>query len=106
MLNVDITDETINKRNVIKKVNERLLDNRLQELLSVYQDPAFLGQNYEERKQGVNNKGSKSKVYRKIASLPIEIDHFFTRMYGADYYKDKKFFKQFPEWLTVEEKSL
>lgn len=106
MLNVDITDENINKRNVIKKVNERLLDNRLQELLSVYQDPAFLGKNYEERKYGVNNKGSKSKVYRKIASLPIEIDAFFARTYGEDYYKDKKFFKQFPEWLTVEERSL
>jgi hypothetical protein len=106
MLNVDITDEQVNKRNVIKKVNEKLLDKRLEELLSVYQDPAFLGQNYEERKLGINNKGSKSKVYRKIASVPIEIDAFFTRIYGADYYKDKKFFKKFPEWLTVKEESL
>lgn len=106
MLNFEITDERLNKQVVQKKLLNKFLDDRLSELLSVYQDPTFLQQNYEERKLGIHDRGNKSKVWRKVASMPIEIDAFFTRIYGDDYYKDKSFFKKFPEWLVVEESKL
>ena len=58
------------------------------------------------RSSGVYKNGSKSKVWRKIASMPIEVDRFFTALYGRDYYKEKDFFKKFPEWLVVDPKDL
>lgn len=50
------------------------------------------------KKSGVYKKGSKSKVWKKVASMPYEVDQFFTRVYGKDYYKEKDFFDRFPEW--------
>lgn len=54
------------------------------------------------RRQRVFKDGSKDKVYRKIASMPIEVDLFFSRVYGNDYYKDKDFFtKRHAEWAVI-----
>jgi hypothetical protein len=45
------------------------------------------------------DKGSKSKVWRKIAEMPLAVDRFFTKLYGAEYYKDKYFFERYAkEW--------
>lgn len=56
----------------------------------------------ELRRNRVFKEGSRDKVYRKIASMPLEVDLFFSRIYGADYYKDKDFFtKSHPEWAVI-----
>jgi hypothetical protein len=87
----------------LRKIADEINKKRRQQLLTHF----FTNSLYKNtltniRKQGFFQKGSKSKVWRKIASLPPEVDEFFTRIYGEDYYKDKKFFDKYPEWKTVE----
>lgn len=99
-------EEKLIKQAIIK-VAEMVNQKRRQELLKIFSGKdGFLGYLKEIRNKEVYRKGSKSKVWRKIASMPIEVDRFFTALYGPDYYKDKDFFKKFPEWLTVDPKHL
>lgn len=47
-------------------------------------------------------KGNKTKTMHKVASMPTEVDEFFTRIYGENYYKDPKFFERIaPEWKVI-----
>ena len=53
----------------------------------------------QAKASGIFEKSNKSKTMKKIATFPVEVDNFFTKIYGADYYKDPKFFdKVAPEW--------
>lgn len=54
------------------------------------------------REHGTFEKGNKSKSMRKIATFPVEVDQFFVKVYGENYYKDPDFFsKLHPEWRVV-----
>lgn len=45
--------------------------------------------------------------WQKVASIPMEVDRWFTEVYGADYYKDPEFFtKKHPEWRVVDVKRM
>ena len=59
------------------------------------------------REHGVFEKGNKSKSMRKIASFPVEVDQFFTKVYGDNYYKDPDFFKKYHnEWAVIKNSKL
>ncbi len=89
--------------NPLIKVAEAINRKRRSELISLYTNNDHFQRYLKQiRSSGVYNKGSKSKVWRKVASMPIEIDEFFSNIYGVDYYKDKNFFKDHaPEWLVI-----
>lgn len=55
------------------------------------------------REHGTFEKGNKSRSMRKIATFPIEVDQFFTKVYGENYYKDPDFFKRYHnEWSVID----
>lgn len=61
----------------------------------------------EAKAKGTFEKGNKSKSMRKIASFPVEVDAFFTKVYGEDYYKDPEFFtKLHLEWSVIDKLKL
>ena len=42
--------------------------------------------------------------WQKVATIPIEVDQWFVKMYGEDYYKDPDFFiKRHPEWRVTKD---
>jgi hypothetical protein len=94
--------EDSKQRNALVKIADDINLKRKNELLH------FSSSNSEIRKyiQSLKNshayeKGSKSKVWRKVASMPDVVDKFFSDTYGKDYYKDKEFFtKHHPEWAV------
>ena len=89
---------------VIIKIADKINKKRRQELLTYFfTDTQYSKYIKKVKEAGVFEKGSKSKVWRKIAEMPIEVDQFFTKMFGKDYFKDKNFFKKFPEWLVVKD---
>lgn len=97
----------INFTNEVVKLADRVNKKRRQELIDIYDSTSvFKALNYV-RSQQVYDKGNKSKTMRKVASMPIEVDMFFTKIYGEDYYKDKDFFRKYaPEWTTIDPKKL
>lgn len=97
----------MNTDDAIRKVAERVNQKRRSEILNIYSSTDIFKQLKQLKDQETFRHGSKSKTWRKVASFPIEIDQFFTKVYGPDYYKDKNFFTRFaPEWLVVHEKHL
>ncbi len=91
-------DEAIEK--IARKINEKRRD----ELLTIFNKKTIYSDFIKKVKMlGLYDKPSKSKVWRKIAELPLEVDHFFTRVYGPDYFKDKDFFtKYYTEWRVTD----
>ncbi len=86
-------------RNLADKINAKRQD----EIRQIYS-----GKNsFDEyicmaREHGIFEKGNKSKSMRKIATFPVELDLFFTKVYGENYYKDPDFFQKVaPEWRVV-----
>lgn len=53
----------------------------------------------EQRARGFKRTGKAGMV--KIATIPVLIDELYTKQYGADYYKQKGFFDEHPEWKVV-----
>lgn len=102
-----LTDPTV-KTETIRKVAEDINKKRREELATLFfQDTRWSRYLKQIRESQQYKYGSKSKVWRKIASMPTEVDMFFTKVYGADYYKDKNFFKKYAkEWQTINEKDL
>lgn len=95
-------DELQLKQSIIN-VADMINRKRRAELLKVYESADIAKALHKMRESHIYDKGSKSKSMRKIASYPIEVDHFFTKVYGPDYYKDKDFFsKHHKEWLVVD----
>lgn len=83
--------ETINDRNTLTQ--NIIVNNRMDD------DYAL---NKHVRDQGTYQKGDLRSGRRLIASLPTEVDRFFSKVYGREYYKDKQFFiKRHPEWRVV-----
>lgn len=56
------------------------------------------------RKEGIYSEGKKHGArMQKIASVPMEVDVFFSRIYGNDYFRDPDFFTRVaPEWRVVD----
>jgi hypothetical protein len=81
------------KESVIKTA-DRINSSRRREILSIYSNTELFKQ---LRRMGAQVKSDSGK--RLIATLPAEVDMFFTKVYGRDYYKDPDFFtKHHSEW--------
>lgn len=82
----------------IKKAHKILNDKYTSDMISILNDKTgFLDNLNREREQQVYKKSG--KAMRKVASLPMEVDAFFIKVYGPDYYKDPDFFtKHYTEW--------
>lgn len=92
-------------KQALKKIADDINKKRRDEILKAMTDTKHPVREYvaKMRRLRMFDKGSKSKVWRKIAEMPIEVDRFFTKMYGEDYYKDKDFFtKLYPEWRVID----
>ena len=87
----------------ISKIVDEINKKRRQELIQIYNNPKVWNYLRKVKEQNIFDGGSKSKVWKKVASLPLEVDLFFTRVYGEDYFKDPDFFeKYYPEWKVTE----
>lgn len=86
------------------KIADAINRKRRQEIFEIYnQKTVFSEYIRQARESGQFQKGNKSKSMRKVASLPMEVDQFFSKVYGKDYYKDTNFFnKHHPEWLVID----
>lgn len=84
------------------KVADSINEKRRQELFKIYENADVFKELARIRDAGTYDKGNKSKSMRLLASLPVEVDAFFSKVYGDDYYKDPSFFKtRFTEWTVV-----
>lgn len=100
-------DEEITKKALIK-IADSINSKRRSELFKIFSgqtdhlDTLKALRNTDEYRYG-----SKSKVWRKIASLPVEVDKFFSDIYGKDYWRDPEFFtKRYTEWAVIDSKYL
>lgn len=91
-------------RNSLIKIADNINKKRRNDLLQIYASKnEFTDIIKQARESGKYEKGNKSKSMRKVAWVPLEVDEFFTKMYGKDYYKDKDFFKKYaPEWAVID----
>lgn len=88
--------------NAIQKVADSINKKRREELIETFNDRDLLQEIHRTRLSGTFDHGNKSKSMRKVASIPFEVDQFFQKIYGVDYYKDKDFFDKFaPEWKVT-----
>lgn len=95
------------KLNIIEatvKIADAVNKKRRNEIFQIYNKKNFFNEYIKNaRESGQFQKGNKSKTMRKVASFPLEVDQFFTKVYGRDYYKDPKFFtKHHPEWMVID----
>lgn len=95
----------INIDNVIQKIADNINKKRREEIFHIYSaDNSFWKEIRDAKNYQMYERGNKSKTMRKVASMPIEVDTFFTKVYGPDYYKDKDFFRKYhPEWSVVKQ---
>lgn len=92
------------KKNIVVKVADKINATRRKEVLAIYRNSAVFDFIKKTRKSGIYQEGKKDGVQmRKVATIPLEVDIFFTRLYGASYYKDPDFFtKKHQEWRVVD----
>lgn len=86
------------------KVADIVNAKRRKEVLKIYRNSYVFDQIKNLRKSEVFDKGKeKGAKLKKIATVPVEVDAFFQKLYGVDYYKDPDFFtKAHPEWRVVD----
>lgn len=85
------------------KVADQVNQKRRQEIIDIYNNKDIQAYFAKMRATDEFTKGSKSKVWRKVATVPVEIDIMFQKLYGDEYYKEKDFFeKHHREWLVVD----
>lgn len=81
----------------IARVADAINAKRRREVLSIYSNYEWFKAIAKDREDKTYSKGG--KAMRKVATVPFEIDHFFCKAYGEDYYKDPDFFtKRHTEW--------
>lgn len=81
----------------LAKVADSINQKRRREIFNVYSNTELFRQINTIRTNETFKKGS--KAMRKLATIPMEVDLFFTRIYGPDYYKDPEFFvSKHTEW--------
>lgn len=88
---------------VIQKIADSINKKRREEIMTIYSsDNEFWKGIRQAKNYGTFQHGNRSKTMKKVASMPVEVDLFFERVYGKDYYKDKDFFtKHHSEWSVV-----
>lgn len=91
-------------RDIVAKVADKVNAKRRKEVLNIYRNGAVFDFIKKARKSEVYQEGKKGGVrMRKVATVPTEVDVFFSRIYGNDYYKDPDFFtKKHQEWRVVD----
>jgi hypothetical protein len=78
----------------IMKTADHINSKNRRQILSIYSKTNLF---QELKKLGKQVKSDSGK--RLVATLPTEVDMFFTKVYGRDYYKDPDFFtKHHSEW--------
>lgn len=89
-------------RNALVKVADDVNQQRKNELMKLFfQTTAWT--NWIAQQRALGQQKSKSKVWRKVASYPVEVDQFFSKIYGKNYYKDPEFFNKYaPEWRVYD----
>lgn len=89
-------------RDLIVRVADTINKKRREELLTVFSSSSEFQKYLNELKNSdAYRRPSKSGVWRKVASMPVIVDRFFSDLYGKDYYKDPNFFKKYaPEWMV------
>jgi hypothetical protein len=96
-------EKEINTTEKLVGIADTINHKRREEIFRTYQNSDLMNELQKIRSLGIYNKGNKSKTMRKVASIPFEVDAFFTKVYGPNYYKDKDFFKtEAPEWSVLE----
>jgi len=93
---------TKDEQKAVKKVVEAINRKRQRQIEAAY-DPNgdIQAKLLEEKKNRWYQKPVGKAGWQKIATIPAEVDHWFTKVYGPDYYKEKDFFtKRHPEWLV------
>lgn len=95
------TDEVARKK-ALTKIADEVNQSRREELMKLFfQTTAWT--DWVKQQRALGQQKSKSKVWRKVASFPIEVDQFFTKIYGKHYYKDPDFFNKIaPEWKVYD----
>ena len=89
------------------KVADQVNQKRRQEIINIYNNRDIKEYFAKMRASNEFVKGSKSKVWRKVATVPQEVDTMFQKLYGDEYYKEKGFFeKHHREWLVVDANKL
>lgn len=85
------------------KLADKVNKKRRLELISIYNNTEMFRHIKRLKDTGVYAGGNKSKTMRAVASYPVEVDEFFQKIYGEEYYKDENFFRnRHPEWRIVE----
>jgi len=91
------TEELKHVNKVIDTINKK----RQRELIEA-NDPNGIIQKYiQDQKKNAGYKRTGKAGWIKIASIPYEVDQWFVKMYGPEYFKDKSFFERFPEWKVI-----
>jgi len=91
----------------IVKIADAINRKRRSEAFEIYNNKESFRSAMEDRRSNAYVHGSKDKSMRKIASYPVEVDAFFERMYGKDYWKEKDFFSKYhKEWLVIDPNKL
>ena len=57
----------------------------------------------DQQRERWNAKPVGQAGWKKIATIPLIVDQFFTKAYGENYYKDPDFFEKFPEWKVTKD---
>lgn len=91
----------------IRRIADQINEKRRREINNIYDSGEMLRYLHELRQSEEYRRGSKSKTYKKTASMPAEIDRYFAKLYGEHYYKDESFFtKHYTEWAVVDPKHI
>jgi hypothetical protein len=89
-------------KRALVKVSNNINQRRRSELIRVMSKKTEWS-NWIAKQRAQGPQRSKSKVWRKVATMPQEVDRFFTKIYGPDYYKDPDFFRvNAPEWRVYD----
>lgn len=88
----------------LKKIVDSINKRRQAQVEAAYDENGFIQSVITEDKKEHWDKNPVGKAgWQKIASIPLEVDRWFSKFYGADYYKDPEFFtKKHPEWRVVD----
>lgn len=95
------TDE----QKAVKKVVEAINRKRQKQIEDAYDPQGIVQTQLTEEKRTRWYQAPVGKAgWQKIATIPIEVDQWFVKMYGEDYYKDPDFFtKRHPEWRVTKD---
>jgi len=89
-------------KNVFVKIADEINFQRRQEIASIYTSPEIVGWVNEMKKNNWDSKRHGKAGWRRIASIPVVVDNFLTKVYGENYYKNKNFLKKMcKEWLII-----